>query len=319
MDELQYVIHRFGEVFAQDAGKRIILHGTREYAAEIIRAYDGIFHFAGVMTLEDTGTDSFCGKKILCMDDREVQEAEMIILTERVKYAEQAYQALSPFGTRYGIRLMNMYGINETDVHEAYENAQVRDLREWKKLIAPYKAVVFELMDTWFACDGEKYRTRDHIIRMIRTMALNQKKDVLFSLRKSFPEDEQLRMLVQEGIARDIEDAKAQTIIRRGEDLSFRSLSEKYDGRVLYIGTGLVNEFILPRCYGIHTVRYVPVEIHIPGTFFSTGTASGYSAFLTTVPSLYRIVGMALFLPLSIDSEAWITCFRVGLCRHSST
>ncbi len=259
MNELQYVIDRFGEVFAEDAGRKIFLHGTREYASEIIRRYDDIFHFAGVMTLEDTEADSYCGKKIYTPADTEVQSADMIILTERVRHAEEAWQTLRELSQRNSIRVVNMYGVDEAEVHREYEELQDRSLRDWRKLINTHRAVVFELLDVYFVHESEDsdvYTVRDDAVQMIRRMALKRGRDVLFSVRKSYPLEKQLELLVQAGIARNRDDALSQVIIREGEDLSFRSLSEKYGGSVLYICSGLVNEFILPRGYGIDTVRY---------------------------------------------------------------
>lgn len=271
--ELQYVTERFGRVFAQAAGKKIFLHGTREYASEIIRRYDDIFHFAGVLTMEDTGTGMFEEKQIFAQNDSEVKKADMIILTERVKYAEQAYQSLREFCQANNISVRNMYGLDEESVHREYEESTVKSLQEWRHLIGKYQAVVFELMDVYFSReseDSDQYLVRDRTVRMIRRIALKMHKDVLFSARKSYPLEKQLDMLVQEGIAEDRLQARTHVIVREGEDLSFRSLSEKYDGSVLYICRGLVNEFILPRCYGIDTARYCQDQNRYNETFYET-------------------------------------------------
>ena len=47
MTELEYVIGRFDEKFHGFCGKRILLHGSREYAEGILKAFDPLYGFLG--------------------------------------------------------------------------------------------------------------------------------------------------------------------------------------------------------------------------------------------------------------------------------
>ena len=94
---------------------------------------------------------------------------------------------------------------------------------------------------------------RDQFRRLIIWL-LSQGIQVKISLRKSFPAERQIAALEASGLFTDLAD---HLIFRQGEDLSFRTLREENPGiRILYIGNGLVNECLLPRCYGIDTCRF---------------------------------------------------------------
>ena len=89
MTELEYVISRFDEKFREFCGKRILLHGSREYAEGILKAFDPLYGFLGVMTFDPVG-ESFCGKPVFGSDRLTELKPDLIILTERVRYAEAA-------------------------------------------------------------------------------------------------------------------------------------------------------------------------------------------------------------------------------------
>ena len=82
MTELEYVIGRFDEKFHGFCGKRILLHGSREYAEGILKAFDPLYGFLGVMTFDPVG-ESFCGKPVFGSDRLTELKPDLIILTCR--------------------------------------------------------------------------------------------------------------------------------------------------------------------------------------------------------------------------------------------
>ena len=53
MSELEYVIANFDEHFASFCGKKILLHGSRNYAQAIIEKFGSRYHFLGTVTDDD--------------------------------------------------------------------------------------------------------------------------------------------------------------------------------------------------------------------------------------------------------------------------
>ena len=124
MTELEYVLSGFENRFSFLKNKRILLHGTREYAANIIDRFRERFSFLGVMSFDTVEGHSFHG--LPYYEGRMLDEliVDAVVLTERVKYAEAAYQALHEICRRRGIMLYNMYGIDEIAAHRRIENCQ---------------------------------------------------------------------------------------------------------------------------------------------------------------------------------------------------
>ena len=258
MTEQEYVISIFEEKFKEFAGKKIVLHGSRNYAQAILGKFDGQFHFQGILTFDDTG-ESFCGKPVLQKEDLPRLKTEMIILTERVKYAEAAYQDLQSLCVMQGIRLFNMYGLDEIAVHREIASMDPSEritIDEWEKRTDPYSVVAFEVMDVFLfpKQPGMRWIVDSNFEKLYRYLR-SAGKPVFFSLRKSVPEEEQVEALWETGLFEDRMSLETSLIRREGEDLSFRTVREANTGKILYLGYGIVNECILPRCYGIDTCR----------------------------------------------------------------
>ena len=254
MTEVSYVLAGFAGKFADFKGKKLLLHGSREYARAIIESFDSVFHFAGVMSFDPMEGDTFCGVPVYQKEDLPALAPDLIILTERVKYAEAAYRSLRRSCKRAGIAIFNMYGLDEYELHREAEIPGPNSLEEWKAICGPYDRVVFEVIDTliFFPLTKDKPMIKRFFGQLIPWLR-EQGKSVGFSLRKSFPEETQLQMLRAFDL---VADEERELIRRKGEDLSFRTLREAHpEEKILYIGNGLVNEFILPRYYGIDTRR----------------------------------------------------------------
>ena len=252
MTETAYILSVFEERFRHLCGARIAVHGTGAYAREIIRAFDNVFHFTCV--LSDTEEESFEGKRII--GEAALAEADIaaVILTEQRKEENETYHRLKDIAVDRQIRIFNMYGIDEDAVREAYEASSVSLYKERRKLIGAYDVIGFELMGMFLPADEKTLSPPRRLMLLFLQDALEQGKKVFFSLRKSFDRETQIRALISRGIF-TADEAEKYVIDREGEDLSFRRIREENPGKkILYFGTGFINEFLLPRCYGIDTV-----------------------------------------------------------------
>ena len=259
MTEVEYVIANFAEKFESFRGKRIVLHGSRNYAEAIITNFMNSFQFVGIMTLDETDCDYFFGLKVLKEEDISALNIDLIILTERVKYAVEAFHAVRRICRKNHIALYNMYGLDEFLLHYEAETAAQLTLEQAKMLCSSYDVISFEVMDTvlYSSIFYESITARKIFCDLIRYLR-EQHKEIRFSLRKSFPADIQIKSLEKFALLCNKE---CELIYRDGEDLSFRKLKESNpEKKILYFGHGLVNEFILPRCYGIDTCRFVNVQ-----------------------------------------------------------
>ena len=271
MTELEYVTVNFGAKFSGFRGSRIVLHGSRNYAAAILERYDGEFGFQGILTDDPQPEGTFRGKPVLTLEDLPRLGTQLVILTERVRYAEAAYRSIRGLCLGNGIGIFNMYGLDEIAVHAELEACgAVEDMPEGEldRLTDPYDVVAFELMDTFLMPD--RLTNEAEVREPLRKLFLHRRRmgmPVYFSLRKSFSEEEQADMLWRTGLFRDRAQMESLLIRRRGEDLSFRAFRGEHAGRILYMGSGLVNECILPRCYGIDTYRiWQDLVPHTPET-----------------------------------------------------
>ena len=255
MTELEYVIANFPERLSAFCGKRIVLHGSRNYAEAIIDNFAGSFNFIGVMSLDPLDGGYYHGLKVVSESDLPALDVDVVILTERVKYEAEAFRSIRRVCQEHKIAIYNMYGVDEFSVHHEAEHAKPLSLPEAEHLCNRYDIIAFEVMDMIVSFSlGLEVSLREYSYDLIAYLR-KQGKKLKFSLRKSVPAELQLDALKTFGLLLDEE---SEVIHRNGEDLSFRDLREKAPGKkILYFGYGLANEFILPRCYGIDTCRFI--------------------------------------------------------------
>ncbi len=251
MTEQEYVLACFDKHFSEFRDKNIVIHGSRSYAEAIIENYGRSYNFVGVMSLDTLDRGTWSGLQVFDEEDLQSGRIDMVILTERVKYAERAYQSIQDTCKKNEILLYNMYGVDEIRAHRELLNCFPLNCPEWQKLCSGYQIVAFEAMDTLI-------KTPDLIIReCLKELIVSLNKsgiEVFISLRKSFSAEKQIEILQEANLFDDIH---SHLIYRSGEDLSFRKLREDDpDKKILYVGTGIVNEYLLPRCYGIDTYRF---------------------------------------------------------------
>ncbi len=259
MTEVEYVIANFAERFASFRGKRIVLHGSRNYAEAIIDNYADSFHFIGIMSLDTLEDECFRGLKVLREEDLSGLHPDVVILTERVKYAVEAFKSIRHVCRINKIKIYNMYGLDEFLTHREAEETGQLNLEDAKELCSSYDIVSFEVMNTLLLLSSDKTNiSMQKLFYDLIFYLRKQGKEIRFSLRKSISPEIQIKALNKFGLLFD--EAK-ELIYREGEDLSFRKLKENNPGKkILYFGVGLANEFILPRCYGIDTHRFIGVQ-----------------------------------------------------------
>ena len=69
MNEISYVVEGFERKFAPFKGKKIILHGSREYACAIIERFNRVFHFAGIMSFDPLESGVFRGLPVVRQEE----------------------------------------------------------------------------------------------------------------------------------------------------------------------------------------------------------------------------------------------------------
>ena len=271
MTELAYVTEYFDERFRAFRDASILLHGSREYAREIVRRWGSTYRFCGIASFEPVSPEDFPGLPVIPAEEIWDVRPDMILLTERVRYAEAAYQSLHRGCRERGVALYDMYGLDEIELHRkaaGYPLASRMKGADWEDALREADLVVFEAVETVLRETGEGLKPRPEFPALVRSLE-ERGASVAFSLRKSVPVREQadaLRPLLggeeEPAVFPDVcppADRRSTFLIRRtGEDLSLRLLREAYPGRrILYVGCGLVYEHILPQYYGLDVWRYM--------------------------------------------------------------
>ncbi|MBQ1332635.1 MAG: hypothetical protein IIY36_06845 [Lachnospiraceae bacterium] len=263
ISEKDYVLKEFGKRFAGSEDLRFLVHGSREYAAAILDAYADRFRFDALTTFDGIGEERFRGVPVISRGEAARQIADgrfdAVLLTERVKYAEEAYEDLEAVCREHGVQIRNMYGVDELLTHDLYRTSRYLTTNELRRIADAHDVLAFEFVSGFYrVTEGRLSEPDPRMVKLCRYAAARGK-TVLFSLRRSWPAEEQIRLLEEalEQAGIDLPGPREDHLIfREGEDLSFRKTAGKYPGmRICYFGQGLVNEFILPRAYGIRTYR----------------------------------------------------------------
>ena len=78
MTEIEYVLDRFDDHFSAMREKRLVLHGSRNYAEAILERFGPHYHFVGVMSMDPLEGTSWHGLPILREEDLETGKIDMI-------------------------------------------------------------------------------------------------------------------------------------------------------------------------------------------------------------------------------------------------
>ena len=251
MTEVDYILANFDEHFAWARGKRILLHGSRNYAEAILQRFGEEYGFAGVMSLDPLEGETWNGLPVLREEDLSGGRIDLVILTERVRHEEAAFRAIRRSCRKNNIAIYDMYGLDAQLLHYQACITGAPDLNSALKRCLPYDIISFEVIGTVFPETAEEVKAPYDLFTGLIPALRAKGKEIRFSLRRSFSEEKQIRALKESGFLPD----ERELIRRSGEDLSFRTLKESEPGKkILYFGSTMGNEFILPRYYGIDSI-----------------------------------------------------------------
>ena len=260
ISELDYVVCNFDSNFANWRGKRIVLHGSREYARAIIGAFDDSYHFIAVATSE-CESRSFAGKEVWSSGRLLAEKPDLIILTERVRHAEAVYQEIGPACRMSGIPLFDMYGLDWLEMRDEIDGQGTRTLEQWLDIIMPYDIVSFEMPDCFMMpnpqSEGAPLICRMSTLSLAKHIVSSGKK-LLFIGRRPYTIEEQVESLAASELVGRDEDVRGLFFMRDGEDGAWRTIRATYpDARILHVGNGIPKESVLPRYYGVDTYRMI--------------------------------------------------------------
>ena len=251
MTEVEYILANFDEHFAWARGKRILLHGSRNYAEAILQRFGEEYGFAGVMSLDPLEGETWNGLPVLREEDLSGGRIDLVILTERVRHEEAAFRAIRRSCRKNNIAIYDMYGLDAQLLHYQACITGAPALSGALQRCLPYDIISFEVIGTVFPETAEEVKAPYDLFTGLIPALRAEGKEIRFSLRRSFSEEKQIRALKESGFLPD----ERELIRRSGEDLSFRTLKESEPGKkILYFGSTMGNEYILPRYYGIDSI-----------------------------------------------------------------
>ena len=259
-EEIEYIASCFNERLGKWKGARIALHGTRDYARAIIERFDGEYSFCAVVSDDFERGAEFAGKRIVSEQDALKLQLDVIIMTERVQYAEEVYQRLSDICRCEGIGLFDMYGLDWLSIRPEIDRHEWLGIGGWLKATEPYDVVSFEVPDCLIMsssdpqADGRANQIRPMFKHLI-DLSLKRGKEIIYIGHGPQPHDQQVRVLVDNGFVNQ-ESADERFFMRAGEDGCWHRIVQKFSGKaILHIGYGIGKECILPRYYGVDTYR----------------------------------------------------------------
>ena len=260
-DEVSYVLAGFAAHFTSWKGKRIVLHGARDYARALVEAFDEEYHFEAVVADGIDGDEIF-GKPALTHAQLFESCPDLVILTERVRHAEAVYQEIGATCREKGVALYDMYGIDWLAMRAEVDAQEAQAMDDWLKTAAPYDIVSFELpdcvMETTPSPSGETSFTCRPEMRHLITSLQARGHRTLFIGRGPYKPEAQLAALATSGLVNPPDTAADVFFMRAGEDGTWRAIKDRYPtARILHVGYGIPKESILPRYYGVDTYRMV--------------------------------------------------------------
>ncbi|MBR0213663.1 MAG: hypothetical protein IJL95_02950 [Solobacterium sp.] len=245
-----YRLNTFMDHFAGLAGKKIFLYGTGINARAVIEQYDQHFHFAGLIDQARTG-ECLYGKTVVPLSQA---AGTVIIMCAQVFAAEEIYRCIHAFCRENNVQLYDMYGLDEISLHDELQQHVYLGLSEWKAKTEPYDIVSFAVADTFADRDPfqENHLTVRPVFRILCEELISRGKQVVFTANRYYPVSPQLEVLKEHGIP------EADFYPSQEGELVFPRIREaRGGGKMLHVGTNLLEDSIMPRLYGIDTYRMV--------------------------------------------------------------
>ena len=159
MTEFDYILHCFEQKITVWKGKRIVLYGINRHTLAILDRYDSEFHFLGVIA-DPERFPWFSAKPIVSAETVAELTPDLILLTERLQYAEDGYEQLRDRCVSHGIALWDFYGLDWIAMRADLDSHHYNSIQEWLDITSGYDIISFEELD----CFMEQRLTSDGIV-----------------------------------------------------------------------------------------------------------------------------------------------------------
>lgn len=228
MTELDYIIQSFDLHFSAYQGCKIAL-SSGEYLEPIVDAFGQRYCFHCVLGPEDT----------------EVPEGiDLVILTDRRTSKEPDYHRICKSCEERRVPLLDLFGLDQLALHHELAGHRNMTVARWKELLGGYDVVSLFVPNVVANFDRAQglwvFRSRFPIL-------FDWLKDEGKTIVIFWEEEGHLEPLVKAGV-----DSSVTLLQRKGSDLGFLNLAERYVGkRIIHVGVGTVRDGIVPREYGI--------------------------------------------------------------------
>ncbi len=265
MDETQYRLLHFEELFQEHKGKRIFLYGFGRNARELLAAYDRSFGFAGIILPAEEipfrrAEARAFGKELFTLEEAAARMPDMILLAAQMFSGETIFRRIEGFVRTHKIPLYSLYGFELTALHDEIEAQPYLDLSGWRKKLAGYGTVSFALDDTFIVKDlfhSREARVRSVWKKLLPELKANGTKVLLIGVEET-PKERYREILLREGVFRDEKEFDVSYLENPHTERFFRDVRESFAGRgMLHIGHDVLNDGIVPRLCGLDTFRMV--------------------------------------------------------------
>ena len=250
--EGEYVLEEFGRAFAACRSLRVAVYGSGKNAAELVRRYGKEYDFTGVLD-DRHGSGSLCGVPFVTREALAADRPDVLLLAVRHESLETVYRRVRPFCTEQGIRIFDMYGRDEMELHASACGQDVLRREEWDQLLSPYDVVSVSLRDTLILRDprsGCGWYVMKGAARALSEEAAGR--TLYFLMGEGDPEGLFVRLLREEGLLRAGSVLSEREEGRTRWNSLFRLLRDRHPGkRILHIGSDPEADVLIPRRYGI--------------------------------------------------------------------
>ena len=262
MSELDYRIKHFEKNLFSVRGKSIYIYGLGKNAEAVIRHFDEVYHFKGIIVPDtdviNNSREQYCwGKRICTLGEALAQDPDIILIAAQMYSAEVIYQRINRKCRDKDVVLMDMYGCDQIKLHDEIDAHKYQDLQGWEELTKGYDAVSFALLDTILVRDmfhDRPAKVRQIFIQLLKT--LSERGTMLIGIEEDcYPGQWYEEAFVTSGC--DIKLFK-KICIREHTERFFRDIKESLSGkRILHIGVSELEDVIIPRLCGLDSYKMV--------------------------------------------------------------
>ena len=128
MEEIQYRLSNLIKMIPNLEGKRIVIYGAGINAKRVLDCMNSL-DILGLMDENYTGKYLY-GKRVLSENEVQLLKVDVILIAAEPQSTEIVYKRIMPFCLKNNITILNMYGLDEMNMHQ---NVLVQNL-EYPKL-----------------------------------------------------------------------------------------------------------------------------------------------------------------------------------------